>query len=1039
MGYDTLKDDQNKKTSLIDRMKYKARPFGFTDHDYSSIYSPSEQSSMATSDARVNKIVRNLDMITGLGTIGVGAIGGGKLSGGLGWGSLAAHLTGHEGVGSFLGTASMAMNPKMMLATLGLKAGIKGLQHSFVNPLVESMGMTSSAHTSTRRTVGGFGSNTGYGGLSLGQSYQIGNIGNSLKEGSGLSSESMNDFIKLGASLPQMAGLDSKKAVENMSQLMTVMTGLAKAFKGRERELGESMRQFSSMGMGVSQAGNAILQTSRVGVALGVDPSRIMAAGAEVAAGMMGSNISQSTGYYLGAQAFVNSTAMLQRGQFSKTQLLNFGGAEGISRTVAASQLGILGSKEADLYFKSMYSVNGNEGSINSSARDRMLNGEMGIREAQFRSQNITLSPKSNMMYQFDKNSIISSLGDRAADASEHIYNQMMTRNPYGQTLQGQAKYLMKRGLANSNDQAMLIAQQHMSYNPTFLKASQEGSELQRAAGGDMYFSSRNSTFAGINQTFESIDRFGTSVSRDSPIGYFRGDTNKGRRLWSGVGDLLTFGQSRNWIRGIQDISTNKLVGNPADTFRDMTVEKLQELRSVKGERVTPEESARREIGRLALGNYDQLEIGTDRDIFSGMEKQVRSKLVESGLVDFGLNGYIANKDAVSGLYKNPVAYEKKMKEMSAEILSKNASLRGVDFTTKDGRKISGSDQITNMLINMSSERNPEVLDDAKESLVLSETMINTKLKSTNKIFTENIFSGALNKIGFGNASLNKVLWSSPYSMISNITGKLVGDSANSKTLEELTTKFNSSDTENKTRIINRLKEYQKGNYNGSVNSEDMALFGISNADVAGDVINTILEDGQLEKSLEFANSPEGILRQKSKNLRTGVDSLFKTTSFKETFSRFGNANLGAALVKRALFANSEVDKGGDGRISEDMWKKLKDSNIPGFDGILKFATRDEDGEVMFDEKLHSTRAGKNALGKFIGKHGGGIEGTGIQSASQLWNDNRHGEAKTIQDFAVAVSKGMGMAGLGKGSNGDLTSYHGNYNPTIADKGVENN
>src|SRR5690606_30970608 len=105
----------------------------------------------------------------------------------------------------------------------------------------------------------------------------------------------------------------------------------------------------------------------------------------------------------------------------------------------------------------------------NKNNLNGILNGSMGLGAIRGSAMNVTLDPKLNMQYQFDKQSVINSLGqDTNAVVYEALNQQFTNKNPWGRSLQGRAKWAMNYGLTDNMEEAMMFAQGWMNHNPQY-------------------------------------------------------------------------------------------------------------------------------------------------------------------------------------------------------------------------------------------------------------------------------------------------------------------------------------------------------------------------------------------------------------------------------------------------------------------------------------------------------------------------------------------------------------------------------------------
>lgn len=998
LGYEAIKSEHG---GFKERLKNRIENFGFKDYDPSSIYSPNEQRSMSFNDRMSHRLTRALELGTGVGQVGIGFLPTiGKISKMATWGSIAAGVMGAGGLSTGLGAAALYSNPYALTGTAALKTLTWSLQESLMTPMANKRMFQSSALLESRDKIGGMGSETGVGGLSIAQSLKIGKVAESMRfQNRDISADTFNEFIKGAANLPQMQYLNSEKAVENMGKYLKIMTGLAKQFKGREGELISAIQQFSQMGMTLDQAQTSVLRTSRAGTLLNIDPNRIMTAGASVAQSMIGSNISQATGYSLGSNAFINTMMMQQRGQLSPTQLQNFGGAEGIAQITSSSQSAVLNSRYADIFLKAIYTkqVDSKGAGINKELVQKMISGDMSTREAQFRSQNITLSPQANMQYQFDKDSIISGLGDQATGFSYQIFEQLAKRNPFGDTLQGRAKFAMKMGFASDPQTARLFAQSQMTYNPMLSQVMEQQQQYQMLAGEDPMFSNKNNLLRGLNVGIERVMEYKTHLTRDSVFGYLNPTTAKGNRFLRNIANSITGGLSGEIMNFIDE------TGTPVQTETFQPFGKIKDsedfyktIMSMRGKETSTNKDLK-DLGKMSLySNWDRSIDPTDRDALMTIDDELKNDLLKP-FYDKGMSAYQMDASERKSKYEyitDPAEQRKKVDDYVKTLMAKHPELQG-EVIMNNGQKTDIINPIKGKVLQyMFGEEN---LDKTKNSLAKLDEGLTPKLQRNGRLINDDSFLGkTLEKTLDISLGVSK-FW---------ITNALDSNKNQKTAYNNFAEKFNVADIDTKKQMIEKLESIKDVGSESFTNANEQLL---GNKSLSKDDISFILNDSKFKELRTAVYDPDSKDAEKRRNVEESIDTIFGSDAYKKYFKEFGNENLGSGLARGFLGLGNKDE---NLRITEEDFKKLKKSNMPGFTEMLKYAKFDN-GEIDFDESKMSSTGYKKALGRFQSRYGGAITENTIMSASEVWGRNGASEVNTISSMAVAVAKGITMANTG--------------------------
>lgn len=997
LGVQAIKSDH---VGYMQRVKDKLHGYGIGGKERESMYSLNEQGAMQTSDNLSRGLTRSLDIGMGLGQVGLSLLPNASKIGRLAsYGSIATGLMGFGGLTNALGSMSMLTNPFMMAGTLGLQYAGWGIQESLMTPLANTRQFQSSSFINSRNSIGGLQSGTGRGGLTMSQSLGIGRLGESIRvNNKDISADMLNEFIKSGTQLDSMKFMNSDKAVENMGKYLGIMTKLAKQFKGKESELMQAMQQFSSMGMTLDQSKNAIQTGSSIGTMLNINPGRIMTAGAGFAQTMMGSNISQSSGYFMGANNFINAEIMRQRGQITKTQSMNFGGSEGISNILSSSQMAVMNSSYADIFLKSIYT---RDGGINNNARKDLVSGTLGLREAQKRSQNITGSPLANMQYQFNKESIIDSLGENIGDVSNNIFNNLATRNPFGNSLEGRAKLALKMGIAPNKQAAMLFAQNNLAYNPLLTQITKQQQNISLMAGQDPYFNSIDPTTKNFGVATNILSQQWEETWNRGIIGQFNPGTVQGRQLYrdlrspfSAVADPII-----KWFgRSSQPRETEQF--RPFSTFKtkDDISDTIKYLRSNPSSGQTKEQTALKKIGEYAVnGNeldYDESEY----DYLIEAKNKIRNDLTV--MVNGGWGGLAGKFQGIT----DPKEQLRIIEEQTKKFQEENPEYRkGVKVLNKT----LGPQDITKTIGGWIGQFGfgDDAMNKARESLADPERLV---LKQTIDSYSHD----SITKYGPGGFLYDAFRGSRETDLLNNFGSK-----------------FNAADLETRTKMSGILD-----NLGGSkkdemiLSGEEKDLLGMEK--ISKDEISFLKNQTNLKEFDKLIKDPNAKNDQRVKDLSKSISTIFGSDIYKQKFSKSGlDENIGENLVKK--FFGLGIDGSADMHMTKQQLKDLKAEAVgTGLEDVLKFTKFDSSTGTLDMKPINKdSKKWKDAAEMLMGRNGGMLGNLNAMSnAKDFWDAGGRGnEAKTIQDFAVAVAKGVQMANSNKYSLND-------WNQTSQDK-----
>lgn len=1003
LGVQAIKSDH---VGYMQRLKDKLHGYGIGGKIRESMYSLNEQGAMQTSDNLSRGLTRGLDIGMGIAQIGLSTLPNvNSFSRMASYGSIATGLMGFGGLTNTLGTASMLSNPLMLAGTLGLQYGAWGLQESLMTPLTNIRQFQSSSFINSRNNIGGLQSGTGRGGLTMSQSLDIGRLGEGIRvNNKDISSEMINEFIKSGTQLDSMKFMNSDKAVENMGKYLGIMTKLAKQFKGKESELMQAMQQFSSMGMTLDQSKNAIQSGSTIGTMLNINPGRIMNSGANFAQTMLGSNISQSSGYYIGANNFINAEIMRQRGQITKTQAMNFGGSEGISDILSSSQMSIMNSSYSDIFLKSIYTRNGG---INNNARKNLVNGTLGLREAQMLSQNITGSPLANMQYQFNKDSIIDSLGENIVDVSNNIFNNLATRNPFGNSLEGRAKLALKMGIAPNKQAAMLFAQNNLAYNPLLTQITKQQQNISLMAGQDPYFNSIDPTTKNFGVTTNILSQQWEETWNRGIFGQFNPGTIQGRQLYrdlrspfSAISDPIIkwFGRSSQprELDQFRPFSTFKTKDDISDT--------IKYLRSNPTIGQTKEQTALKKIGEYAVNSNELDYDESEYDYLMEAKNKIRNDLTV--MVNGGWGGLSTKFAGIT----DPQEQLRIIEEQTKKFQEENPEYRkGVKVLNKT----IGPQDITKTIGGWIGEFGfgKDAMDKARESLADPERMV---LKQTIDSYSHD----SIKKYGPGGFLYDMFRGSRETDLLNNFGSK-----------------FNVGDLETRTKMSSVLDKLQgKKEDEMILSGEEKDLLGMEK--ISKDEINFLKNQTNLKEFDKLIKDPNAKNEQRVRDLSKSISTIFGSDIYKQKFSQSGlDENIGENLVKK--FFGLPIEGSAEMHMTKQQLKDLKADSIgTGLEDVLKLTKFDSSTGTLDMKPINKdSKQWKDAASMLMGRNGGLLGNLNVMSnAKDFWDAGGRGnEAKTIQDFAVAVAKGVQMANSNNYSinNWNQTSQDKNSNTTV--------
>lgn len=1017
LGYSTLKEDvQN--LSLADRFRYHRMQLGLGGYDKDSAFSSAEQSAMARGDMASRVGMRFADMAFGsanlmssfVPTAGALSSMAGNLGLFAGISGKIAGSAGMMGLGEGFGFLSSMTNPYYLAAIGAIKLGQFGMQEGVIDPFINSRMFQSTSLAGMRGVLGGMQSSLGTGGLSMGESMGIGRSVEAIRRSNrDMSPEQINQFLQASSEMPQMQYVTNvSQAVENISKIMDFMVEIQRKFKNKNpQEIVDAFRQFGQMGMTLEQSKRAFDNTQAYGSLLNIDPSKIMTAGYNTSQMMMGTNISQSMGYNLGSANFIQAERMRQAGQLSATQLQNFGGSEGISQITSGMQMRFLNSNLGSMFLKGIYQMDsGNTAAgIDNLALDKMMKGGMGIGETRYRSSQITLNPEANMQFQFDKDAIISSLGENAQGFVYGSLNQLFSnKNPFGSTLQGRARFLMSMGLADTRQQAMLFAQNWMSYNPALEQLNKERQMDAITAGNDPYFSSGSSMVRGMNYMSRDFGRgWEQNISRGA-FGIFNPDTQLGQSFSYGVGgyvaDLTGSRGISNWYRNAFNTRT---LGDPrvygkikdADDF-------LSILRDsdVKTQALDPGQLALENEGRsLSYAQLENYQFVKDRDKLS----QVREAL------QFGLGTGLS--ELAKDRTMNGTNFGEFRGRSRNEIISTLRNRFALSDTyTVNGMEV-GSDKILEGLY-LENTLSPAEKQARQDRLIMGST-VGLKLKDVEQTRLKagrnmSSLSGIIaSTIGGGAGALGVTL-------IDAITG----NSSQIDKYQNFSAKFETADLNTKLKMGAEIEKIvNSGNTDFKVDEKQRNLLGVDGT--YNDFKSIYDQNSQL---FEKMKTDTGFMknmakREKIDDIRRGVKSLYGGTYYKNLSRELtGKDSTIETIMEKFLFGEGKTE---GVSMSRDEYSDLI-KNLGGQAGIgdmLKRATTydQSSGKLVFKDISQSTES--KIMRNIYQNDGGKFAELQISSAEKLWDSRRGDKASTIQDFATAFAKGLQIYNNGTGDN----------------------
>src|SRR5690606_34025935 len=150
-------------------------------------------------------------------------------------------------------------------------------------------------------------------------------------------------------------------------------------------------------------------------------------------------------------------------------------------------------------------------------------------------------------------------------------------------------------------------------------------------------------------------------------------------------------------------------------------------------------------------------------------------------------------------------------------------------------------------------------------------------------------------------------------------------------------------------------------------------------------------------------------------NFKAGLQEILGSSGYAGTFAQYGDSGAGYKLMSQLLGDQSQVLK-----MTETEYKKMrKDMSGRSDFGLLLQSTESVNGEVKIKDSI-SSKTKKQILNEFNQSVGGQAFELEKRNAAQLWDEGRGQKASTIQDFAVAVAKGISIS---KG-NSDLSSWN---------------
>lgn len=1011
LGAQTLREYYSPK-NILDRTEHKARIFGLSG-DRESIYSRQEQMAMAKGDM-ISKIGVGANATAfGIGSFATSLLPGGSTSMAfskaamfsmIGGGALTATgVGGGSGlmkIGGIFGSLSNITNPTMMAGTVALKGAEYFMTHGVIDPYVNASMYQGSVLSAMRGVLGGTQSRLGTGGLSMTEGLGLGqSLRNMQLYNRDISPQQMNAFIEQAGNMPQMQFATSpEQAMQNIQKVVEFGAKITKYFgEGKGREALQTIAQFGTMGMNIDQATRAFERTQQMGTLLNIDPSRIMGVGASVTQMAMGTGVSQGTLYNVGIQNFERAQRMAQSGALTQSQIQNFGGTEGIAQLTTGIQMKFFQSRLGESVLRSMYA----EGTNDPSSMGRLATGQMSLAEQRIRSTNVTLSPLENMKFQMDKDQLISNMGE---NMNSIFFNQMnklfANRNPYGDTIQGRAKWMMATGIVQDKQQAMIMAQQWMQ-DPALEKIREERQIDQMMEQNDLFYSSGTKFGRGMAYLGRTWDRGITALKRDTPLALLDPTTYAGGRLQTGmytIAKSLGLGPIAEWLRATSNTRDSRTMEMPFSSIKNTKefidiANYIRETPNLEG--YTPEDIENRRIARVLP--YSQLEnyrIG-DRDNISDIRDSIRE---EASKIQGSDSEKIKQLAKIYGI--NEASTYKNLKNMDVSAMR---TLEGLYYE---------------------QTLSPETKDKIYKTNLAGGKQF-SEFKTSRSDFSwstvaRHVGWGTLAGMGTG-AALGAGIGAGPGALFGAVSGLVTGlfTAATSMTdTSELANKFGTSDAQTQIKMAQQMKTLAEGgDIAGKIRASESEKL------LIGDRETAIRFYRENQKAIDDMMTPEiqqkMMKEQKSKDLIDGISSVYGSnyyTGISTTIT--GKAGTIESLVQKFVGTGQEDESALN--ISKEQYLELKErfKGQAGIGSLLAKTSYDEaSGKINIKETM-SKRERETILSN-IYTSAGGLAPT----AEKLWEQKMTQRASSIQDFATAFTKGLEMY---YGKAGAMTSTNWN-------------
>jgi hypothetical protein len=1078
LGYQTLKEE-NSFNQLQGRMRNRLRAWGLGFIDQESAFDRYEQMALSRGDKMASSLQHGADIGFGGAQLGMNAmefmgVGATKAGSRLGMASLGAGVAGYGGMAAKLGRMATFTNPYLIAGQIALSLGQGGFQHSISDPFTNTRMFESSVFGGMRNVLGGTQSNRGFGGMdmssSLGFAKQM--QGGVAWGNKGISSDMINNFVKAAAEMPQLQYVqNTDQAIQGMSKFVDIMVKMSKQFKGKEQEIMQAFQQFGQMGMSLGQSQQAFTYANKMGSFLNVSPNNITMAGANAVQQMMNSGqlggIAQGTVYASGSQNYAQVERMRQSGSISSTQLQNFGGTQGVANTITNSQMNFLKSGSANLFLKAIYdpSTNG----INKEMLDKMVTGQYSLGDARRKAMEVTLNPKANMDFAMQKDFIIGKLG---ADINQFTYGawdkQFANKSPFGRDLTGRAKWLQHyQGMDEQT--AMLNAQSWISNNPHLERYTQKLQEEQNLLSNDPYFSSRSNFGVGVNTFSRDLKRaWDVGVKQNSPFAVFNAGSKPYEQFWGGIGGTISTALG---VGGVNDLYQNMTTTKALEDFKPFSkIEGPKDLSTIMTKMRTEKEFGssvwrsgvnqvkNRDLAvMLASENIADLATNPqDRKSLLATQKDVEKKLLGTNFSTIGddiYSGLFGSGNNISAGDAQEKLAERFKKMSDADVFKEASNFKEKYLIEKGmGEMVDGKfveKYAVDLQNGMTGSQGANVMSSYLKT-VLPEERVKSILKGMEKVdgMTDLSYKSPYKSFERKGSIWNTI--GSIAGLMTPITStSIIGDALtqnfrrggtrDQEAIQGFGLKYETADLEGKSNMYQTLKDMKKMGSEDQWSDKMYSITGLNkNADIK-DVENMLNEfgDASVEGSkawmLDKSNMSDKKLdaRKKARDIEKGVSvakglyGLYGSESYKNLAKSYGaEGDFLANLMGKTYGGDQSLST----RISQSDFIKMKKGlkNTPGLGEIFRdeFMEYDEKtGSASFKDvsKMSSSqkRRFEKAQERWSANISGKLEEMKLQTSEQIWN-NRGESAKTIQDFAVAVAKGLSMY---HNNSTDLTSY----------------